>query len=199
MRGKAVASSHESKESRARREASRLDPLVLVEGLDRLQETLIRRLDGLERLVVEQDEFYQMKPSERERLLREKISSLEASLARLQAENKRREQEWQTFLEQLEEDRRLLADAWSRLERAQIEAATATPERTPMVSGSSPRQPSAPHEATPAPTPGAGVGAAATRAAPLDPATDPVAQSILRQFQTMQNDVRRNAKERPRR
>jgi len=104
------------------------------------------------------------------------VAILEAAQARLQAEAKRREQDYQAALQQLDADRRLLAEAWERLEQEQLE--------TPVVAAAA---------ATPA-TPASERPAAPRPAA--DPASEAVTRSILQQFQSLQGDVRRNARER---
>jgi DNA repair exonuclease SbcCD ATPase subunit len=172
MTGKTAQATSEPEESRTRRSASRPDTASLVQGLDQLRDSLLRRLDVIESMAQEQASLLDQDSSERERELRERVAVLEAALARTQAESKRREQEWQGVLQQLEEDRRLLAEAWDRYEREQVEG-PAQPLATP---------PSAP------------VAVQSQRPHVFDVASDSVTRAILQQFQALKNDVRRNAK-----
>ena len=81
-------------------------------------------------------------------------------------------------LEGLEADRRLLAEAWERLEQLQVQyEPRASPE--PVVSA-------------PSPPPAAASAAASARAD--DDENDPMTRAILRQFQVLSNDVRRAAR-----
>jgi hypothetical protein len=128
--------------------------------------------------------------------LQQRLAELEEARRQLCAEAQRQEKEWSAALAQLEADRRLLAEAWERLERHRIEGL-----------GSSERHPHHPH----APGPGSPRGALAARPHPAAPAlapapvrsvrsdpdpNNPVAEAILRQFQTLCRDVRCNAETR---
>jgi hypothetical protein len=180
MAGNAVVTVGEQRGGRARRGAPREDAAAHVAHLEKLRDALLHRLEQIEALAVEQARMSGATPSEREAVLRERLSTLEASHARLQAESRRREQEWQEFLEQLESDRRLLAEAWERLEQEQTSAAPAAAAQAPPTSRISPA--GAPHPAVPQAEKEEQEG------------EDPVAKAILKQFQALQGDVRRNAK-----
>lgn len=155
----------------------RPDAAVLVQGLDRLRETLFQRLDALEALAMEQAALLQQDVTEREETLRERVATLEAALARLQAEIKRKEQDWQSRTQELDADRRLLVESWERLEQERLD----TPQSVAQPRPSIPERP-------PTPQP-------VYKPAGADDADDPVTRSILRQFQALKNDVRRNTKE----
>jgi hypothetical protein len=161
----------------------------LLEGLDRLRDALLQRLEQIEALAAEQTARLQAGTPDRERALRERVTLLEASQARLQAEVKRREQEWQDLIQEMGSDRELLTAAWERLEREEIDAAARSATRpnatAPTAKG-----------ATTTPTGGDPRAAAPDRpasVAKLDP-NDSVTRDILLQFQTLKNDVRRSAK-----
>ncbi|MFO0907588.1 MAG: hypothetical protein U0794_04370 [Isosphaeraceae bacterium] len=177
MAGKSGLATNDPREPRTRR-AGRTDPASLVEGLERLRDSIFLRLEQLEALVEENAALAGLDPSDREQALRERVALLEAAQARLMAEVKRREQEWQELLTQLEDDRRLLAEAWEKVERAQLEVQPATPAQpvrpVPMAVG----EHAAPQGYRP----------------PVStPPDDLTTREILRQFQALKNDVRRSA------
>lgn len=169
------AAMNETRNTRPRSGTGGPSPSELVAALDRLQDLLVRRLERLAELAAEWSEQAGFTPSEREEALRERVVALEASQARLQAELRRREQEWRDLLDSLEDDRRLLADAWERLEREQ------TTERPPPASRPASAVPTPEHVATAVHRPAPGL------------ADDHVAREVLRQFQALKADVRRNA------
>jgi hypothetical protein len=122
-----------------------------------------------------------------------KRSALEEREHGLEAQAKRREEEWAASLAKLEADRRLLAAAWERIEQERIASAsgaTAHPQ-THSHGQSHGLQKTAP-AAHPHP---------AARAIPISATADsepnhPRSAAILRQFQTLCSDVRRNAEDR---
>ena len=148
----------------------------LVQGLERLRERVRERLDQIEALARDRAAVPEQtaETSERERVLHQRLAELEDAQRRQRVEADRWEKERQAAAEQLEHDRRLLAEAWERLEREQVEA--------PATAHAPPRR-------TPADRPATAVVRAAI---PADH-DDPVAQAILKQFQTLRRDVRRNA------
>ena len=176
MTGKTAAVDNEPGTTRLRTGGVCSDPAVLAQCFDRLRETLLQRLDVLESIAAEQAVLNGNSPSEREQILRERSAVLEASLARIQAELKRKEQEWEEKIQLLEQDRRLISEAWERLEEEQIHGGGASNE--PSRDTSDDR-----HNAN----------GPAYRPPAQDEANDQVAKAILRQFQTLQGDVRRNA------
>jgi hypothetical protein len=167
--------------SRPRRAPARPDPLGLIQGLDRLREVLHQRLDRIETMALERGDAPAADPTAREQELCRRIAELEERHTRLVAEAKRREQEWQNNLEQLENDRQLLAEAWARIERERIEhAGTGSGTGTGSGSGHAASTPAA------APTP-------VFRPAVTGDPDDVISHAILRQFQALRSDVRRNA------
>jgi hypothetical protein len=102
---------------------------------------------------------------------------LEQRREALRAEVERREREWAERLEALEHDRRLLAEAWERLERARVAAPP-------------------PIALAPAGPPAAPVAAASALVAANDGPGNPVDRLVLRQFEALRRDVRRAAEAR---
>src|SRR4051794_15191694 len=113
MTGKiAPQTTSEPRDPRPRRAAdaaTRPDAAALVQGLERLRDVLLRRLDEIENLAEGQARSPEQDASDREQELSGRVLELEAAQARLQGETKRREQEYQAALQHLESDRRLLA------------------------------------------------------------------------------------------
>ena len=145
----------------------------LIQGLERFRERAQRRLDQIEALARERAGTLPSEPSDRERELQRRVAELEEAQRRLQVETDRREQERREVVEQLEHDRRLLTEAWERLEREQVEG---------LSTAHAPARP-APIDRPPPPV---------VRSAVPSDQNDPVAQAILRQFQALRRDVRRN-------
>jgi hypothetical protein len=173
LTGKTAQARSNPEVNRVKRGTARSDSASLSQGLDRLRDALLKRLGEIEAMALEQASSLDQDSTEREQTLRERVATLEASLARTQAESKRKEQEWQVVLQQLEQDRALLAEAWDRLERERVEVTS-----QPVARGPSP---------SPAPS-------TATRQAIVGTGDDPVTRAILWQFQALKSDVRRNAK-----
>jgi hypothetical protein len=163
-----------------RRRISRGDTTILLQGLERLRECIEQRLKGLETLARERTGRPNPPASELEQRLQQTIAEYEEAQLRLRAQAERREQEWRTSLEQLEADRRLLAEAWERLERERVEGFAAAQPGVPGRTAS-PQHPAA---------------VARPRPDPADAAGDHVAHAVLMQFHTLRNDVRRNSRHR---
>lgn len=147
--------------------------------LERFRDAMSRRLDTLEQLAREQCERLGQGTSERERVLRERVAHLEASHSRLQNELKRREQEWNDTVGDLENDRKLLAEAWERLERERIDGPDAQADPGPAPRART-QNPAGPPAASPA-------GVLAPEG------DDSITRAILWQFQALKDDVRKNA------
>jgi hypothetical protein len=111
--------------------------------------------------------------SKREQQLALATEKLERDRRALQADIDRREEEWDTRLEAIERDRLLLAEAWERLESDQL-----------ALAGSSR---AASHAAPPAP-----VAPSRIETSRSDSETA-VSRAILRQFETLRQDVRTQA------
>jgi hypothetical protein len=179
MSGKSATVNSEPRDARPRSGSPRPDTAALIEGLDQIRDILFQQLAQIESRALEQATLLQISPPEREQALRERVATLEASQSRLHAESKRRGQEWNLLLEQLENDRKMLAEAWERIEQEQLGPPT----------GLTAAQPAPDLERAPA-------AATALELPQVDGAEESVTKAILRQFQSLQSDVRRNAKER---
>jgi hypothetical protein len=147
--------------------------------LERIHACVQQRLDQIEALARARAPSQSAADADCEPALRQTIVELEQTRERLHAESDCHDREWHTALEQLENDRRLLAQAWERLERERIEALAAPHGHSPAPSRQAER---------PASFPARGMTA--------DETNDAIAQAILRQFQSLQSDVRRAAQER---
>lgn len=155
------------------------EPAALIQSLLRLREHVLDRLESLEALARERTGSAD---ADLARTLDRRRVELEEAERRLSGEAERREKEWNASLARLEADRLLLADAWERIEQERI-AARGLPE-------SQRRDPA--HE--PDPRSGAAIRSAAAAAADSD-SDHSIANTMLRQFQTLSNDVRRNAEQ----
>ena len=166
-----------------KRKAGRSGPAPLVDTLERLREHVRRQLDRLESVALDRAAALDA-ALQRVRALSDRIAELESSTPR--GHDEQREREWQEALEKLESDRRLLSEAWERLEREQVATAgfvNHNHAHTPRPS-SAERQVERPSHS------------AAARPNPVFDTNDPVTQAVLRQFQALRSDVRRNAQER---
>jgi len=166
------------------------DAVELIRGLERLRGALLRRLDRLEAAAAADSSRASDPPRgpdpaavARDRDLRERAAALVAAEARAADRQRDRDREWDEQLDRLDADRRLLAEAWERLERREVEApAHARAHAHAHHPGTDPEPPKA-RPPSPAPVPAGDPGA-----------DDPVALAILRQFQALKSDVRRNAR-----
>jgi hypothetical protein len=160
--------------------------------LERLRERMLERLDSLEMLARGQSSSARATATAGlEEDLQRRLAELEEAERRLRAQAERQEQEWSASLARLEEDRRLLAEAWERIERERIEYSSAA---APVSRGQG--HAPAPPGSIPDALPHVGALVTARSAAADSQPFPPVAQAILRQFQTLCSDVRRNAEER---
>jgi hypothetical protein len=181
MTGEYRAVTNENHEPDPKRRISRVDASTLIQGLEQLRECFEHRLGRLEAAARERTVQPAADRSELEQMLQQRINEIEEAQLRLRAQAERRDQEWQSALEQLEGDRALLAESWERLERERLDGVAAAPAQ---AAG---RRPAA--ERTTAPP-------VRHRPDPADPVDDHVAHAILKQFQVLRNDVRRNARQR---
>jgi hypothetical protein len=169
MTGKPPQTTNEPEPPRSKRGGSRSDASAVAQGLDQFRDAILARLAEIESMALDLTALLGGDSSEKEIALRERIAALEAASARLQAESKRKEQEWQAILKKLDQDRVLLAEAWDRLEQQQVEAPVPQVATSPTT-------------------------VTAARRAPTDEGDDPVTRAVLWQFQALKSDVRRNAK-----
>jgi hypothetical protein len=175
MTGENLAATNENQEPDPKRRISRPDSNALIQGLERLRECFEQRLVRLEGMARERAAPPVADRTELEHKLQQRIGEIEDAQLRLRTQAERREQEWRTALEQLEGDRALLAEAWEQLERERVAGhADAAPQQNRRASAATP--PVRPHTE------------------PVDAANDHVAHTILKQFQALRNDVRRNAR-----
>lgn len=145
-------------------------------SLEQLRQHFHRHLDVIEAMARERALRGPGELRAREEQLQRRADELEQAELRMQAEAAQWEQERQAAIAQIDHDRRLLAEAWERVEREQVNAAVVpATERTRPASIA--RQPAA------WPVPLAGETGR----------DQPVAEEILRQFQSLRRDVRRAA------
>jgi len=147
-----------------------------------------QRLERIEAMTAERASAPPADPSEREQDLRRRLAEAEERQGRIVAEAKRREHEWDNGLEQLESDRKLLAEAWERLERERVDGPHSGAAQAHRPAGPQPRAAAQPQAAE------------AFRPVAATEANDGVTHGILQQCQALRSDVRRNANgRRPRR
>lgn len=164
-----------------------------IADLEELRDRILRRLDSIEGLVQRAAPPPTGDGSRIEQTLRQRIAELEVEKNRLRSGLTQEEARWRQSLEELESDRQLLVEAWERLERERIEAAVpVSPAAThrPRITDSSvtppaaspgvPRRPRITDSNIPPPS-----------ASRMTESGNPVAEAILRQFQTLCKDVRR--------
>jgi hypothetical protein len=180
MTGDNSPPTNENQGNDPRRRLPRLDPNALILGLERLRECVEQRLKSLEMAARRHAATTPREPSQLERELHQRIAEHDEAQVRSRMQTERREHEWRVALEQLEGDRKLLADAWERLERERLEAIA-----TAQTQGAS-RAPVLEHGAV-----------VPVRAGPeaIDQGNDVLSQAVLKQFQALRNDVRRNARQ----
>jgi hypothetical protein len=185
-----IPRSHEARSGPA---STRSAPAAVIQDLQGLRQWVLDRLDSLEALARQRGTSAAAGGDipALERTLQQRLDELEEARSRLCAEVERQEKDWSASLNQLEADRRLLAEAWERIERQRIEGFGTSPVHPhPHAQGqASPRGVPAAvaHPVVPAP---------ARSAASDSDANNPVAQAVLRQFQTLCRDVRCNAEAR---
>jgi hypothetical protein len=169
------------------------DSSVLIQRLQRLRERVMERLDALEILAREQ---FTCGSAERDgtnlaRTLELKRAELEEAERQICARAERQEKDWSAALSKLEADRQLLADAWDRVERERV-AHSGAPETHDRCCyqglGRQKRAPVGRPHANALVEPRSGTAESASG--------DPVPQPVLRQYETLCSDVRRNAVER---
>jgi hypothetical protein len=182
MTGENVAVTNENLDLEAKRKISRLESNALIQGLERLRECVEQRLSRLETMARERLAQPVLDRSELELKLERQLGEVEEAQLRVRAHAERREQEWRSALEQLEGDRALLAEAWERLERERLEGPDAAPQPARRAGAASaergPKPPARP------------------RVDVADAGNDHVAHAVLKQFQALRDDVRRNARHR---
>jgi len=156
-------------------------PSGLIHNLEELRTCVLRRLESIEALARHCSGVPSVEITRTEQMLRQRIEQLEQERSRSLADLVNEDPSGKQLLTQLEKDRQLLADAWERLERERIDAIAAGSLARPAAPAHHPH-PAEGHviHAPPVPRPTAAAETA-----------NPVAESILRQFQTLCSDVRR--------
>jgi hypothetical protein len=177
--------SDSSMEPRGRQRPTKLGeqalPSGLVHNLEELRSCVLRRLESIEALARHCSCVPSVEMARMEQMLRQRIDELELERGRDRSELVSEEPSGNQLLTQLENDRQLLAEAWERLERERIDAVMAGSVAKQALSAHHPRHADG-HAMHALPTPRSTV--------PVETA-NPVAESILRQFQTLCSDVRR--------
>jgi hypothetical protein len=164
---------------------ARLRPGTLLHDLEELRDCVLQKLDSIEGLARRRAGAASAEITRLEQTLKQRIEELEIERGRLRSGVDQEQSNWKQLLGQLESDRQLLAEAWERLERERIEVVGAG-----IASGSHrarPAEGSVPH-VSPTPPP-----SVAPRAPAGAESGNPVAETILRQFQALCSDVRRTA------
>lgn len=182
----------------ARGAALRPETAVLANGLERIRAAVLERLDKVETAVreraaaapiaepelIERDADLRRRAAElqqRQTEVQQRAAEMEETQRRLRTERDRWENERASLLEQLEHDRRLLADAWERLEQEKLDH----PDRPAADAAFAPAPARNGHSERNVPR--------VVRAVVASDDENPVAKDILRQFQAVRRDVRRNA------
>jgi len=162
----------------------------LIQDLEWMRELVLERLSSIEKLARECPESAApvRDIAELEDSFKKKSDELEETRRGLRDQAERDRQDWDASLSQLEDDRRLLAEAWERVEQVRMDSMTAPHENPSLHSqGQNPQTTASTgqsHAATSIPIRSAGNNS--------DPC-NPVAEAILRQFQTLCSDVRQSA------
>lgn len=156
-------------------------PPGLIHNLEELRSCVLRRLESIEALARHCSGVPSVEITRTEQMLRQRIDELELERSRSLADPVSEDPSGKQLLTQLEKDRQLLAEAWERLERERIEAIAAGSVARPAVPAHHPH-----------PAEGLAMhGSPAPRLTAAAETANPVAESILRQFQTLCSDVRR--------
>jgi hypothetical protein len=108
---------------------------ALIQSLQGLRERVLERLDSLETLARQRSASAPVAGEIEglERALELKLADLEETERRLSAQAERQEKDWSASLTQLEADRRLLAEAWERVERERIAYSSAAEPNHPSL------------------------------------------------------------------
>jgi hypothetical protein len=165
----------------------------LIRNLEWLRAWTLDRLDSIEALARRQ---LAVAPgageiAALEDALKQRVAELEEAERQLRCRFEQEERERDALLAQLEADRGLLAEAWESVERERIAYVSAPPVNPHLHA-----HVQAHHRGAVAAHPPAVAAAATLTATKNAEANNPVAQAILRQFQTLSSDVRRHAERR---
>ena len=156
-------------------------PSGLIHNLEELRSSVLRRLESIEALARRRSGVPSVEITRTEQMLRQRIDELELERSRSLSDLASEEPSDKQLLTQLENARKLLAEAWERLERERIDAIAAGSVARPALPAHHPH-----------PAEGLAMhGSPAPRLTATAETANPVAESILRQFQTLCSDVRR--------
>ena len=167
---------------------ARSRPGSLMHDLEELRACVARRLASIEGLARERAGAASAEIARLEQTLIQRIEELEAERGRVRSGADQEQMNWKQSLGQLESDRQLLAEAWERLERERIEIVGAG--IAPGTQRTRPSEIGVPH-GSPGPT-----APVAARSTGTVESGNPVAETILRQFQALSSDVRRTTEAR---
>ncbi len=160
----------------------------LAHDLEALRDSVLLRLETIEDLARRRSGNWAAEIDRLEQALKERTDELEQERSHYSANTNGDELSWRRMLSRLESDRKLLTEAWERLERERIDTVSAGA----TVRGSAQVHHSRGGESQPAQSP----QAQRTAAAATVETGNPVAETILRQFQTLCQDVRRTTEAR---
>ncbi|HEV3165236.1 MAG TPA: hypothetical protein VGZ22_14515 [Isosphaeraceae bacterium] len=150
----------------------------MLQRLEHLRTQVHQRLDAIENLVRERTRRGSNDIRAQSDPLTQRAQDLQRAESRLRTEAERWKQERKASVDQLERDRLLLAQAWERLERERVQQAMRPPA-----------------EPQPQPIPARQAGILPMPSADAS-RTDPgLEEEMLRQFQSVRRDVRRNLDE----
>jgi hypothetical protein len=165
--------------------AGRAGSRALCDDLQTLRDCVLQRLDSIEGLARRRLGAPSAETIRLEQSLKQKIEELEHEKSRLRGGLEENESTCRRLMTELESDRQLLTEAWERLERERIDTTMAGGDQgSPAHRARQSDRVTAP--VTPAPSP-------PPKAATNVDSANPVSDTILRQFQTLCNDVRRTA------
>jgi len=154
-----------------------------IHGLEELRSSVISRLLAIEDLARKRSSASSPELTRLVQSLKDRIAELELDRSRLRADVERGDGDWKRQLAQFETDRQLLAEAWERLERERVEAGGHPPpggaKQAPAVHRPRPQEDGPTHTLSLA------------RSVSGGETGNPVAETILRQFQVLCGDVRR--------
>jgi hypothetical protein len=160
----------------------------LVHDLEALRDCVLLRLETIEDLARRRCGSWSAEINRLEQALKERTEELEQERNLYNANSSDDEQSWRHMLSRLESDRKLLTEAWERLERERIDTISAGS----TVRGSAHVHHPRGGESQAAQSP----QAQRTAAAATIETENPVAETILRQFQALCKDVRRTTEAR---
>jgi hypothetical protein len=163
----------------------------LIQDLEWVRKLVLERLGSIETLARERPASAARlrEIAELEASFKKRSAELEETRRRLQEEAEREKQDWTASMAQLEDDRRLLAEAWARVEQERIDSMNALNQNAAVHAQEHNARTSVPN-GLPHTTVSIPIRSPATDSDP----SNPVAQAILRQFQTLCSDVRQSAR-----